>query len=469
MERPQIFDVLADRYASTRMLNIWSPEAKIVFERQLWLAVLKDQHQFGLPHVTQEAINAYERHVEEIDFTSLRNRELVIKHDIKAKIEEFNALAEHELVHLGMTSRDLTDNVEQFQIRRSMELIRFKLIAVLARLIKRAQEYRELPMVGRSHNVPAQMIVLGKRFSGPAEELNRVLGRLCETLHTYPLRGIKGPMGTQQDMLDIYGKAEDVTDLEDAVATHLGFIKTYESVGQVYPRSLDFEVLSTLCQIGQVGSSFATTVRLMAGHGLITEGFKPGQVGSSAMPHKQNARSSERMCGFYNVLRGFLTMIEGPAGDQWNEGDVSCSIVRRVAIQGSFLAVDGLLETWMTILNDLGAYEEVIGREVEFYMPALATTKILMAATKVGMGREEAHAVIKRHTSGKQVTMRDLLKALGNDPDFAIGEEELEASIGSPLSLTGLATEQVDKVCREIEALVLNNPEAGAYTPEPIL
>jgi adenylosuccinate lyase len=280
---------------------------------------------------------------------------------------------------------------------------------------------------------------------------------------------MKGPMGTQQDMLDIYGEAEDVAALEDVVATHLGFIKIYESVGQVYPRSLDFEVLGILIQIGQVGSSFATTLRLMAGHGLITEGFKPGQVGSSAMPHKQNARSSERICSLYNVLRGFLTMIEGPAGDQWNEGDVSCSVVRRVAMPGAFFAIDGMLETWITVLNDLGAYEEVIGREVELYMPALATTKILMAATKVGMGREEAHAVIKRHTAGKQVMMGNLLKALGNDPDFAISEEELEASIGSPLSLTGLATKQVDKVCREIEALVLANPEAAAYTPEPIL
>src|SRR5690606_36131426 len=186
-------------------------------------------------------------------------------------------------------------------------------------------------------------------------------------------------------------------ELERRVAAHLGFTRVLDSVGQVYPRSLDLDVVSALVQLAAAPSSLALTVRLMAGHELATEGFRPGQVGSSAMPHKMNSRSCERVCGLAKVLAGYQTMIAGLAGDQWNEGDVSCSVVRRVALPDAFFAIDGLFETFLTVLDDLGAYPAVIVAELQRYLPFLATTKILVAAVKAGVGREQAHEAIKEH------------------------------------------------------------------------
>ena len=472
--RPKISDVLADRYASTTMLNIWSTEAKIIMERQLWIAVLRSQKELGM-NISQEAIESYERVIDNVDLESMRQRELKTRHDVKARIEEFNALAGYELVHTGMTSRDLTENVEQMQVRRAMEIVHRKLVAVLGRLARRALEYNDLPMTGRSHNVAAQMTTLGKRFATWAEELEQAVMRHHNCLMMYPLRGIKGPVGTQQDMLDLLEDVDKVTELERMVAEHLGFELVLTSVGQVYPRSLDFDVVSALVQIAAAGSSFATTLRLMAGQELVTEGFKEGQVGSSAMPHKMNARSSERICGFYHVLRGYLAMVEGPAGVQWNEGDVSCSVVRRVALQGAFFAVDGMLETWLTVLDEFGAYPAMINREIERYLPFLATTKLLMAAVKTGMGREKAHAVIKRNAVAAALDMRQngmanpFLGLLADDQDWPLNPDTTRLALGSPSDFTGLAKAQANQVVRRIEGLCDANPEAANYTPEPIL
>src|SRR5690606_20915017 len=209
------------------------------------------------------------------------------RHDVKARIEEFNALAGHEHVHKGMTSRDLTENVEQLQVRDSLRLVRDRCVAMLARMAALAAEHAETVMAGRSHNVAAQATTLGKRFATAAQELLTALQRLESLLERYPLRGIKGPVGTGQDMLDLLGgDTARLAELERRIAAHLGFSHTLTSVGQVYPRSLDYETLTTLVQLAAAPSSLALSIRLMAGHELVTEGFAEGQVGSSAMPHK---------------------------------------------------------------------------------------------------------------------------------------------------------------------------------------
>jgi len=334
-------NVLASRYASAEMVAIWSPQAKIIAERRLWLAVLRAQQEFGVD-VPDQAVADYERVLEQVDLDSIAARERVTRHDVKARIEEFNALAGHEHVHKGMTSRDLTENVEQLQIRRSLELVHAHGVAVAARLAERAATYRDVVMAGRSHNVAAQATTLGKRFASAAQETLIALTRIRELLDRYPLRGIKGPMGTAQDMLDLLGgDTGRLAELERRIAEFLGFSAVLTSVGQVYPRSLDHDVVSALVQLGAGPSSFAHTVRLMAGHELVTEGFAPGQVGSSAMPHKMNTRSCERVNGLQVVLRGYAAMAAELAGAQWNEGDVFCSVVRRVALPDAFFAVAG--------------------------------------------------------------------------------------------------------------------------------
>ncbi|MCX6494135.1 MAG: adenylosuccinate lyase, partial [Rhodococcus sp.] len=322
-------NVLATRYASPELVELWSPEYKITLERQLWIAVLRAQSSLGVD-VPNAAIADYEAVADQVDLASIAERERVTRHDVKARIEEFNALAGHEHIHKGLTSRDLTENVEQLQILRSLEHVHTHGVAVAKRLAERAAEYSSLVMAGRSHNVAAQATTLGKRFASAADELLLALSRLQELIARYPLRGIKGPMGTSQDMLDLFGgDSAKLVALERIVADHLGFRHTLTSVGQVYPRSLDHEVVSALVQVGAGPSSFAHTVRLMAGHELVTEGFQPGQVGSSAMPHKMNTRSCERVNGLQVVLRGYGSMAAELAGAQWNEGDVFCSVVRR--------------------------------------------------------------------------------------------------------------------------------------------
>jgi adenylosuccinate lyase len=469
-------NVLAARYASPAMAAIWSPEGKVVSERRLWLAVLEAQRELGLD-VDQTVLDAYAAVVEDVDLASIDERERVTRHDVKARIEEFSALAGHEHIHKGMTSRDLTENVEQLQVRRSLELVRARAVAALVRLARRASEHEALVMAGRSHNVPAQAVTLGKRFANFGEELLVALERLDELVARYPLRGIKGPVGTQQDQLDLVdGDEAAVARLERRVADHLGFGRVLTNVGQVYPRSLDLDVVGALLQLAAGPSSFATTMRLMAGQELVTEGFKEGQVGSSAMPHKMNSRSCERINGFTAILRGHLTMVAGLAGDQWNEGDVSCSVVRRVALPDAFLAVDGLFETFLTVLDDLGAYPAVVERELDRYLPFLATTKVLMAAVRAGVGREVAHEAIKEHAVAVALEMRergrdrnDLVARLAADPRLPLDEPALRALLDEPLSFTGAARSQVAAFVARVEALAAADPDAAAYEPAPIL
>ncbi|MFJ8812624.1 adenylosuccinate lyase [Amycolatopsis thermoflava] len=474
MTKPQIPNVLAGRYASPELVSLWSPENKVKLERELWIAVLRAQRDLGV-EVPDGVVEDYERVLDQVDLGSIAERERVTRHDVKARIEEFNALAGHEHVHMGMTSRDLTENVEQLQVRRSLELVRSRVAAVLARLAALAAEHAELVMAGRSHNVAAQATTLGKRFATAADELLVAFDRLDDLIGRYPLRGIKGPVGTAQDMLDLLGSAETLAELENRIAAHLGFSRTFTSVGQVYPRSLDFDVLSALVQLAAAPSSLAKTIRLMAGHELVTEGFKPGQVGSSAMPHKMNTRSCERVNGLAVVLRGYLSMIGELAGDQWNEGDVSDSVVRRVALPDAFFALDGLLETFLTVLDEFGAFPAVVARELERYLPFLGTTKVLMASVRAGVGRETAHRAIKEHAVGVALAMRekgadnDLLDRLAADARVPLDRAGLEQLLADRISFTGVAPAQVAAVVARVEDVLERFPEASKYVPQPIL
>ena len=474
-DKPRITDVLAGRYASAELVTLWSPEHKIVLERRLWVAVLTAQRDLGVD-VPDGVIEDYERVVDRVDLASIADRERVTRHDVKARIEEFNALAGHEHIHKGMTSRDLTENVEQLQILRSLEHVHAHGVAVAARLADRAAQYASVVMAGRSHNVAAQATTLGKRFASAADETLVALTRLRELIGRYPLRGIKGPMGTSQDMLDLFdGDTEKLASLEARVAAHLGFSRSLTSVGQVYPRSLDHDVVSALVQVAAGPSSMAHTIRLMAGHELVTEGFQPGQVGSSAMPHKMNTRSCERVNGLAVVLRGYASMTAELAGAQWNEGDVFCSVVRRVALPDAFFAVDGLMETFLTVLAEFGAYPAVIANELDRYLPFLATTKVLIAAVRAGVGRETAHEAIKENAVAVALAMReegrepDLLDRLAADDRLPLDRAALDAALADKHAFIGAAEQQVADVVAAVGRLADQYPDAARYTPAPIL
>ncbi|MBG9244970.1 adenylosuccinate lyase [Corynebacterium belfantii] len=474
-EKKKIANVLSNRYASAELTELWSPEAKILLERQLWIAVMKAQKNLGVD-IPAEAISAYEEVIDRIDLDSIAQREKVTRHDVKARIEEFNALAGFEHIHKGMTSRDLTENVEQLQIYRSLEMMRNKSVSVAAAIAQHAAQYQSLVMAGRSHNVAAQATTLGKRFASAAEEILVAIDRVEDLLNRYPLRGIKGPMGTAQDMLDLVGGDESkLAALETQIADHLGIARVFDSVGQVYPRSLDFDAVSALVQLGAGPSSLAHTIRLMAGNETVTEGFKEGQVGSSAMPHKMNARSCERVGGLQVILRGYLTMVADLSGQQWNEGDVFCSVIRRVALPDAFFALDGMYETFLTVLAEFGAFPAMIDRELERYLPFLATTRILMAAVRAGVGRETAHEVIKENAVVVALNMRenggeqDLIDRLAADERLPMTREQLEEALADRHAFIGAAESQVARVVDRVNDLVRRYPAAAQYTPGDIL
>jgi adenylosuccinate lyase len=462
--------ILANRYASSAMKEIWSQESKITAERNLWIAVMKAQAELGFD-IPASAIADYEKVKNQVDLTSIDKREKELRHDVKARIEEFNALAGHQYIHIAMTSRDLTENIEAFQIISALKLVQSKTIAVLARLGEKTAEYKALPMVGRSHNVPAQITTLGKRFATVAEELLFAYSRLENLIENFPIRGLKGPVGTAQDSHDIMGA--NYKKLEETITKSLGFTNTLDSTGQIYPRSFDYDVITTLVQLSAAPSNLATAIRLMAGNDLVSEGFKSGQVGSSAMPHKMNTRSCERINGFAAILKGYATMIGEISGSQWNEGDVSDSVVRRVAVADAFYAIDGALETTLTVLKEFGIFPAMIEKEIQTHLPFLATTKILMAAVKNGMGREDAHEALKEISISASHEIREgkttsLIQTIAADSRIPLTQDELEKLIASPIEFTGLAQEQCDAVIAKITRITKSHPEAAAYQPGAI-
>jgi len=469
-------NILATRYASGSMRGVWGAEGRVTLERDYWLAVLRAQKDLGLD-IPDEALEAYERVKGEINLHSINEREAITRHDVKARIEEFCALAGHEHIHKGLTSRDLTENVEQLQILRGLEILRIKVLAALLKVADRAEEWKSLVITARTHNVPAQPTTFGKRLAMFGEDLLCAARELDRIINNYPVRGLKGPVGTQMDLLTLFdGDRDKVEQLEARILDHLGVGASLNNVGQVYPRGLDFEVVSIFVRLASGPSSFAKTLRIMAGHELASEGFSKGQVGSSAMPHKMNSRSCERLNGFAVILKGHLTMASELSGDQWNEGDVSCSVVRRVFLPDSFFAIDGLLDTFITILNQMEVYPAVIEQENQRYGPFLATTTVLMEAVKAGAGREEAHEAIKEHAVATVRDLRsgvilhnDLVDRLAADGRLRLSAEKLSAVVAEAQSQTGMADSQVAQFCATVREEVQCFPAATTYKPGAIL
>lgn len=469
-------NVLAERYASGAMKAIWSPEGRILIERDYWIAVMKGQRELGLK-IPAKAIKDYEKVKKSIDVKSIDARERQLLHDVKARIEEFNGLAGHEFIHLGMTSRDLTENVEQLQVLRSLEQVRVKAIAALNRLCERSVEYKDLMITGRTHNVPAQATTLGKRLAMAGQELLIGIERLHDLVERYPARGLKGAVGTQLDQQTLFdGSASAVADLEEKIVKHLGFGNVMTNVGQVYPRSLDLDTVSALEQLASSAVNMTTTVRLMAGQGLMTEGFKKGQVGSSAMPHKVNCRTSERIHGFGTILKGYATMAAGLTGGQWNEGDVSCSVVRRVMLPDAFFAIDGLLEAFLTVLGQMGAFEKAIAAENAVQLPFLASTTILMESVKAGTGRETAHLAIKENALAASKEIREgrpseakLTERLAADERIPLDLKQLEKLLSESSRFVGAAGKQVIQFKRATAKWTKKFPTALKVKPGSML
>lgn len=470
-------NVLAMRYASTEMRQNWHEVKRIIAERHFWIMVMEVQQQLGAD-ISNAALDDYRRCAEDVRLDSIAARERRLRHDVVARLEEFDELAGHQYAHQGMTSRDLTEVIEQMQVFQALHIIRDHYVAALVRIDSIIERYSGLVMAGRSHNVAAQPITLGKRFAMWAWEMVFFFKELEQLIEHYPLRGIKGPMGTAQDQLEKLGGIEGYNLLELEVSEHSGLHEVIDTVGQIYPRSLDLAVVQLLHRLACGPANLALNIRLMAGSGneFMTEGFREGRVGSSAMPHKMNASTCERIGGFKNLFIGFEAQIGAVAGTQWGEGDVSCSVVRRVVLPDAFFALDGMLESLITVLDQLGAYPALIGREFEHYAPYLVTTRLLTACTDAGMGREDAHEAIKRHATAAVLQTRnegDLENSFRNrlvgDPNIPLNHDQVDEIISSASEAVGLCKEQIASVRDQIASIARRYSGAVGYTPAAIL
>ena len=472
-------NVLSLRYATPEMNIIFSEEGRVLYERNLWLAVIKAQKELGL-EIPQSVIENYEKAKFDIDLDLIKEIEMRTRHDVKAKIEAYNfAAGGVDYLHMGMTSRDLTDNVEQLQIREAAKLVFGKYVSVLRHFLDKAEMYKELQITGRTHHQAAQLTILGRRFAMWAEELHCHLEEFEAFIKSYPFRGIKGAVGTQSDMSNLLGSSEKAIRLERKVADLLEFPVILNAPGQVYPRSLDYKLVSHLSALASACESFSKTIRLMAGYELVTEGFREGQVGSSVMPHKMNTRSTERVCAFSNLLKMYADGASRIAGDQWEEGDVSCSAIRRVIIPNALYVSDGLSETTLTVLNEMGVYPALIEDEIERYLPFLATTTFLGVALRHGIGREKAYSIIRRYAVEEALRLREegtrknnLPILLSEDPEFkeaGITLEKLLLTLKERSNYIGNAINQIMAVRVKTESLLNRYPNEAKYEPKDIL
>ncbi len=472
-------NTLSERYATKEMNHIFSERTRIRMEHQLWITVMEAQRELGIA-IPADDIAKYKEVIDDIDPEAIRQRELKLKHDVKARIETFvTAAGATECIHLGMTSRDLTDNVEQMQFRDASQLIFGKYVSVLRHLIDKAAQYRDTIIAARTHYKPAQPTRLGRRFASWAEELLFHLQDFETFIERYPLRGMKGAVGTQSDMLTLLGSAEKVYKLEKIVADKLGFGTVLNAPGQIYPRSLDYKLLSHLSFMSAACESFATTMRLMAGADLVSEGFGEMQTGSTAMPHKMNPRSCERVCSFASLLKMYTDGASRISGAQWNEGDVSCSATRRTVMPDAFYTSDGLCETTLTVLNEMEVYQPVINAELDRYLPFMASTELLLLATSKGIGREMAHKIIKHHSvSEAQRVMREggdtnnIAYALADDPLFKkhdITYDDIHEAINRRKQMTGTARMQIESVTADVSTMLRKYQTEATYEPQAIL
>ena len=442
--------IVGKRYASSQMQSIWSAETKVLKERELWIAVMRAQAKLGID-ISSEVITAYESVKSEIDLGSIERREAELKHDVKARIEEFNALSGHQKIHLGLTSRDVTENIEGWQIKTSLELTLSSSARLLEELAKKIESYSDLAIVGRTHNVPAQLTTLGRRFASWGEEFLIALENL-ETLHTnFRIKGIKGAIGTGSDLKALH--SDNWQEVERAVTHELRIEKTLIAPPQIYPRSLDFQVVANLYQLAAPIASIATNIRLMAGLGLLSEGKADGQVGSSAMPHKNNPRLSERVNGLFILLKGYLTMVSEISGDQWNEGDVSESVVRRVALADSFYTIDAILRSMKKILSELQVNESAISMEVDREIEYLLSSKVLLIASQKGVGREAAHSLIlETATKSRSSDSETFFELLAKNKELDLPFSQLQELKSKPQEHLGDASAQSRDLLRILRA-----------------
>ncbi len=450
---------LVERNASREMAELFGAQKKFNTWRRLWLELAKAQRKLGLK-ITQAQISEMTRHLDDINFKKAAVYEKKVRHDVMAHIHAFADAAPKAapIIHLGATSCDITDNADLIVIRDALQITAGKLATVVNLLARFAKKYRSLPTLGFTHYQPAQLTTAGKRATLWCYEFALDLNEVEHRLDTLPFRGIKGTTGTQASFLAMFdGNHNKVERLDKMVAAAFGFKNTCAVTGQTYQRKIDTLVINTLASIAQSAHKFCNDIRLLANLKEIEEPFEKSQVGSSAMAYKRNPMRCERVTALSRLVLSLASSPQMTASEQWLERTLDDSANRRVVIPEAFLAIDGILEVLINVLDGLVVYPKVIASHVEAELPFMATENILMAAVKAGGNRQKLHERIRVHSQAAAEQVKkfgkpnDLIERLKNDSAFAKVDFK---KVLNPNDYIGRAPQQVDEFIKDIVAPV---------------
>lgn len=444
------------RYASPEMLYIFSPDMKFSTWRRLWISLAKAEMALGLP-ITQEQIDEMEANKDNIDYEVARQREKEVRHDVMSHVYAFGKMAPKAagIIHLGATSAYVGDNTDIIQLREGLKLVRKKLVAVLEKLGKFADEHKAQPTLGFTHFQPAQLTTVGKRATLWMNELLMDLDEVEYRIENLRMLGSKGTTGTQASFVELFdGDDAKVRELEKRIADDFGFAGVVPVSGQTYSRKIDAQVLATLSGIAQSASKFATDLRLLQHLKEIEEPFEKNQIGSSAMPYKRNPMRSERICA---LARYVICDSLNPAftsATQWFERTLDDSANKRISIPEAFLAIDAILNIMINVVSGLVVYPKVIHSHVMNELPFMATENIMMDVVKRGGNRQELHERIREHSmaAGKRVKEEgldnDLIDRIAADPMFGMTREQIMAHL-DPVSYIGRCPAQVEDFLKD--------------------
>lgn len=426
------------QYASEEMRFIWSPENRVITEREIWIKVMQLQAEAGVD-IPASAISDYIRVSDQADLGRIQEIEQETKHDLRARLMHFNEQAGHTYAHYGLTSCDITDNATQDLVRDSVIHLNGECLVLLSVLRDHIEASSDIRCVARTHNRPAQLTTVGKRFATVADELLSGLGRMQFEQNAASCRGLVGAVGTGADLASLLGGADFFSDLNIRYASEMGYNCLAGSVGQVAHRSEDATLAGAALALSPACANLARMVRLETGYGRMWETQTEEQVGSSAMPHKRNSITAERINGLVNVAKSYYAMLTTTVGETWLEGDVSDSVTRRVALPGLFCALDAVLSNSIELLHKLDLSKDAYEEEVIEHGPEMASGGIMTEALRRGAARDEVYQTVKHWlASGRTIPTPpipglsdgEVLTALQIDPDLTTIQDQIGAVLG---------------------------------------
>jgi len=472
MDLDQYDNPLVGRYASAEMSRIWSPNEKFRTWRRLWVMLAEAEAELGLP-ISPAQIAELKSKVDTIDFDAAARYERKLRHDVMAHVHAYgdDCPTARGVIHLGATSCYVTDNTDLILMRKSLELLRSRLVAAIDRLATFAAEQRNTACLGFTHFQPAQPTTMGKRACLWAYDLVQDLREIEHRLSTLSARGAKGTTGTQASFLELFdGDHEKCRQLDALVAAKMGFDSSYAVTGQTYSRKIDSQIVAVLSGIAQSAQKAATDWRLLQSRKELEEPFEKDQIGSSAMAYKRNPMRSERICGLARFVISLETSVAETAATQWLERTLDDSANRRLTLPQAFLAIDAILILYENVASAFVVYPRVLARHLAEELPFMATENILMSAASAGGDRQELHERIRKHSQAAAAEVKqhgrpnDLMERLRGDIAFerVNFEDQLD-----PARFIGRAPEQVDDFIATVIAPIREKyPEALATSGE---